>query len=272
MSTPINAPISGTAYPTLSGKPGVTTFSNPPFHPNILNIGSNSTQGLSSIYDVPTPPSSIKLGKGFNSGGNLQRGRLITDPTQNTINGTVSGNVIYQVNFLYNPSTINEARAVDLNSGTLPSAYRVIGDPTQYLTGLNTTISFSLLFDRTFELWDSSYANTDQGNYGVRVDVEALYNLLGINYGTSTAAITGGVVSPTGGNQASNVTVQGPMTIAPCHLYFGGTNQWSLNYYGFVSSFNVTWTHFTSTMVPQRCAVDITFTALPTTTSTLAAP
>jgi hypothetical protein len=263
-STPINAPISGTPYPTLSGKPGVTTFSNPPFHPNILNIPNNLSQ-LDNAGAAAT-------GRGFNSGGNLQRGRLLTDPTQNVYNGNSLGNVQYQVNFLYNPSTITESRGVDLNSGVVPSQYRAIGDPTQYATGLNTTVGFSLLFDRTFELWDAAYIDQDAGKYGVRTDVEALYNLVGINYGSPTSAITGGVVSPTGGAQASNVTVQGTMTVAPCHLYFGATNQWSLNYYGFISSFNVTWTHFTFAMVPQRCAVDIQFTVLPTTTSSLVAP
>lgn len=266
-STPINAPISGTPYPTLSGTPGSTIFSNPPFHPNILNINSSYKAGNN---DSVNPP--LGTGFGYNSGGNLQRGRLLTDPTSNIYNGNSLGNVQFQVNFLYNPSTINESRGVDLNSGVVPSQYRAIGDPTQYATGLNTTVGFSLLFDRTFELWDRSYANTDSGKYGVRADVEALYNLVGINTGASTASITGGVVSPTGGSQSSNVTVQGTMTVAPCHLYFGATNQWSLNYFGFISSFNVTWTHFTSAMVPQRCAIDIQFTVLPTTTSSLVAP
>lgn len=268
MSTPINAPITGTPYPTLSGKPGNVTFSNPPFHPNILNITSSYKAGNNNSVNPP-----IGSGFGYNSGGNLQRGRLLTDPIQTTDwNNKSLGTAAYQVNFLYNPSTITESRGVDLNSGVVPSAYRNVQDPSQYVTGMNSTIGFSLLFDRTFELWDSGYANTDAGKYGVRADVEALYNLVGINQGATTASPTGGVFVPTGGTTAAGqtITVQGVMTVVPCHLYFGATNQWSLNYYGYINSFNVTWTHFTSAMVPQRCAVDIQYTVLPSTTSTFA--
>ena len=263
MSTPINAPITGTPFPQLSGKPGTTIFSNPPFHPNILNINNSYKAGNNNSVNPP-----LASGFGYNSGGNLQRGRLITDLAPYSSAAGEKASVIYQVNFLYNPSTISESRSIDMNNDALPAQYRYQGDPGQYKMVLNTTVGFSLLFDRTFELWDSSYLNTDAGKYGVRADVEALYNLLGINYSASnTAANTG---AGTGGpSNMANVTVQGAMMVRPCHRYFGATDQWSLSYYGFITNFNVTWTHFTSAMVPQRCAVDIAFNALPITTSNL---
>lgn len=266
MSTPINAPIQGTPYPSLSGTPGTTIFSNPPFHPNILNINTSFQAGNN---DSVNPP--LASGFGYNSGGNLQRGRLITDLSPLTNGVKEKHSVIYQVNFLYNPSTINESRGLDLNNTPLPSQYRVQGDPGAFKVPLQATLGFSLLFDRTFELWDRSYANTDAGKYGVRVDVEAFYNMLGINSASTSTASTG---AGTGGSQASaNVTVQaGPMSVQPVHLFFGATNQWALSYYGFITNFAVTWTHFTSAMIPQRCAVDIQFNLLPITDSSLLTP
>jgi hypothetical protein len=266
MSTPVNAPIQGTPYPALSGTPGTTIFSNPPFHPNILNITNSYKAGTNRSVDPP-----LASGFGYNSGGNLQRGRLITDLAPLTSGAKETHSIIRQVNFLYNPSTIAESRNLDLNNTPLPSQYRVQGDPGAFKVPLNATLGFSLLFDRTFELWDSGYASTDAGKYGVRVDVEAMYNLLGINAPATSTASTG---AGTGGAQASaNVTVQaGPMSVQPVHLFFGATNQWSLSYYGFITGFDVTWTHFTSAMVPQRCGIDIQFNILPITDSNLLNP
>jgi len=245
-------PISGGVfYPTLSGKPGSITYQNPPFHKNILNIGGNNT--------AVRPPISDKAG--FNPGGNLQRGMLVTGPGVSQANSSNT----YIVNFLYNPATISESRGIDLNNGVLPSSYRNIGDPGQYITGLSTSISFTLLFDRTFEVWDSAYIGTQAGTYGCRVDIEAFYNLLGINQ--LKANVPTVVVPKPGQTGKQNVVTQGPMLMAPCNLYFGAQNTGALSYYGFVQEIDITWSHFTQTMTPVRAEVDVAFTALPTTAS-----
>lgn len=270
MTTPIE-PISGTAYPSLvvGGKPGKQVFQNPPFDPRILNIaGGNQTvappSNAGTVYIGPTANPSPY--------GTLQRGRLVSG-------GTIAGGTpgpTFIVNFLYNPSTIYESRSIDLNNAPLPANQRNPDDPSTWQTPLNTTVSFSLLFDRTFELWDKSYKQTIQGLYGCRADVEALYNLTGINQpsvGTPTSTTT----PTTGNNTASNpsnynVTLQGSMISNPVNLYFSPNNKGGLAYFGYLSSMSITWTHFSSAMTPQRCEVDLTLTAYPTTSASYTGP
>lgn len=251
-----NEPISGQPYPTsvLSGTPGKVIFSNPPFHPNILNIGGNNSK------INPTPAN----GKNPN-GGILRRGFLVAGA--GVINGYTS-NIQYKVNFLYNPSTIEETRTLDLNNNTLPAYARNPDDPGSYVSALNTSVYFSLLFDRTFELWDSSYANTQAGTYGVRADVEAFYNLLGINQPATTTATIPQNPSIVGPANSNAITVQGYMQYVPSMLYFGDSVQGTLSYFGYVTEIDVTYTHFTSEMVPMRCAIDVTFMGLANTGAT----
>jgi hypothetical protein len=244
-----NEPISGTQYQAIGGKPGTIVYQNPPFHPNILTVG-----GANKAIN-PSPNNQFNTG-----GGSLYRGLLIGGA--GAIKGA-KGSTQYRVNFLYNPSTISESRSIDLNSGVLPSYARNPDDPGTYATTLNTTLGFSLLFDRTFELWDKSYKDSLSGVYGVRVDIEAFYNLLGINQ--LSVQNTSSVVPFTGTGdvpgRATNV-VQGPMTFSPVKLIFGNHSKGALSYFGYVSSIDITYTHFTSTMTPARCAVDVGFTVL----------
>jgi hypothetical protein len=155
MATKIpSEPISGTVFPLIKGKPGIFVFENPPFHPNILNVGG---------ANKATNPT---LNSDFNpGGGSFHRGLIMAGA--GVVKG-FGGNTQYKVNFLYNPSTIQETRSLDLNNGVLPAYARNPDDPGTYATSLNTTVSFSLLFDRTYELWDKSYQSTIGGAYGVR--------------------------------------------------------------------------------------------------------
>ena len=263
MSTPTE-PISGRVYPpiALTAKPGQQVFQNPPFHPNILNVAGGNTNILPSsnagtVYVGPTAnPSPF---------GNFQRGKV-------TSGGSVPGSTpgpTFACNFLYNPSTIYENRAIDLSGITLPAWQRNAGDPLQFATGLATNISFDLLFDRTFDLWDKSYKETTAGVYGVRADIEALYNVCGINQPTTTTATTtaGGVQGPVANQSYSNITVQGPMLQNPMNLFFAPNNRGALAYYGFINSLAISWSHFSSSMTPMRCTASIQFTALPTIAS-----
>jgi hypothetical protein len=241
-------PISGSVFPVIKGKPGVTVFQNPPFHPHVLNVG-----GANAVIRP-------KIANDFSVGtGNFHRGMIAGG--EDIIPG-VKGGIQYKINFLYNPSTIAESRGLDLNSGVLPAYKRNPDDPGSYATSLNTTVNFSLLFDRTFELWDSSYQDTLAGQFGVRVDVEAFYNLLGIN--TMDSSVT---TRDNTGNKSAHV-VQGPMTFTPVYLYFGNNSDNALSYFGYITEIDITYTHFAANMVPIRCAVNVTFTVLPNLTST----
>lgn len=247
MVTPIE-PIGGNSYPSavvspnvLKGKPGITVFSNPPFDPRILAVG-----GANRAVN----PS---LSQDFNSQGkSLHRGMLVTGAGVNKNDTT---NVQYRVNFLYNPSTISESRTLDLNNQALPQIARKQDDPGQYATGMNAAVSFSLLFDRTYELHDSQYQGTIQGIYGVRSDVEAFFNLCGINQPTPQTTLLGGT--------NNSYIIQGPMKINDAMLYFGTNSRGALSYYGYINELDITYTHFSAKMVPSRCAVDVTFVLLP---------
>lgn len=230
-------PISGT-YQTISGQPGYGIVQNPPFHPNILNIPLRqlSTNSPGS-YDY-----------------SLYRGLMSTRAIQGP--GLPANQ--YKVNFLYNPSTIAESRSLDLNNQIYPSYARNPDDPGQHKTGLNATVSFSLLFDRTYELWDSSYVGTDAGTYGVMVDVNAFYNLLNINQVNVNSPVSLATSEFAAQNKFALI-VQGTMSAIPIDLYFGYQSAGALKYFGYVTEFDITYTHFTQKMVPQRCAINVGF-------------
>ncbi|WP_326787079.1 hypothetical protein [Streptomyces sp. NBC_00151] len=244
-------PISGGQYPVLKGKAGNVVFENPPFHPNILNVGgaNRATQpARTDDYNVGTSKS-------------FHRGVMVAGAG---INASWPGNITFRINFLYNPSTIQESRSVDVTSGVLPNWARNPDDPGQYNTPLQSVINFSLLFDRTYELWDQSYRETLAGVFGARVDVEAFYNLMGVNALVSeTTPQHGTIPAPLQTSGRVGTVVQGPMQMVPARIYFGQNSTGALNYYGYISTFDVTYTHFNSMMTPSRCAINVGFTILP---------
>jgi hypothetical protein len=131
-------------------------------------------------------------------------------------------------------------------------------------------VGFSLLFDRTYEMWDSNYTDTIPGVFGVRADVEAFYNLMGINQpvSQSKSAIVGKTDLPGIPTGIADVVVQGPMRMVPSLLSFGNHSTGTLEYFGYISNFDVTYTHFTQKMVPVRCAINVGFTVMPPVTNT----
>lgn len=237
-------PISGQLIPTLKGKPGFLLSQNPPFHPAILNVGGGNklTQPVDSSNVYPD--------------GTLYRGLM-----SNRIDKNAPGaaQIQYKVNFLYNPSTIEETRSLDINSEVLPTIARNPGDPSAYKTGLATNVSFSLLFDRTYELWDSSYNIADEGIFGCLVDVNAFYNLLGINTLTSASSLNLRGIEGAKITASNSLVVSGPMTAVPVDLYFGYQSQGALKYFGIVTDLDITYTHFTQKMVPMRVGIGVNF-------------
>lgn len=238
-------PIAGQEWNRLKGQPGYDLVQNPPFDSRILNLPMRQ---VSQQVDANGKPV-----KGGFKDSTLYRGAIISKETP------VKGAPKVKVNFLYNPSTINESRSLDMNNPVLPDYQRVPGDTSNYIGPLNTSVGFSLLFDRTYELWDSKYQGTDVGTFGVQVDTNAFYALLGINQKQNVKGVRGA--------KSYNLVVQGPMLFSPCDLYFGYGSPGGLHYYGYVSSLNITYTHFSQQMVPMRCAMDIGFTVYPTNTT-----
>jgi hypothetical protein len=113
------------------------------------------------------------------------------------------------------------------------------------------TLSFDLLFDRTYEMYGASPSFYDEAAVkGVLADVEALYNVTGAYDVTAKGA---------------KQKVLRAMQPNPCTFFFGGSASGAgllanntLSYYGIVTGLTVTYTHFSREMIPQRCGLNLT--------------
>ena len=138
------------------------------------------------------------------------------------------------------------------------------------------------MYDRTYELNSGAYnaegqivkgsaATPAPGNLtadptvvGVLADVLQYYYFTGMMLQGSavTNQSATGIIDVTGGQYNANYSAnQGFMMMVPCWVFFGGQN--NINYYGYISEWDVTFTHYTQYMVPMRCVIDVTFTMLP---------
>lgn len=219
-------------------------YSNPPFDARITKIPMLQY----SLYG-----GTDKLYRGY-----------ITDQTP----ARTSGN-FYKLNFLYNPSTVSENRSIDANNQGILPQYARADDPTPTpLLPLNASVSFSLLFDRTFEMWDMSYHGSNVGSMGVLADVLILFGMVGITQVTNGSVDTSKPITVPGPGGANlNVdSLTGVMQYIPVYTYFGSawaSSYNNLKYYGYINSIGVTWTHWSQDMIPMRCGVSISMTLLP---------
>lgn len=196
------------------------------------------------IYNVMGLQKSIK-------GSGLTRGRIL----QVDADGS---HTRYGCNFLYNPSAIQASHSID--TSVVP-----VSDPndlSKLIVPLQQSVNFSLLFDRTYETWDSKYNAETVGQYGVHADVLALYNIVGITISLAAlgeASGDDGAQGLTTRGTKVNVTPVSPMVYTPVRVFFGGP----LKYYGVITSLGITYSHWTQNMIPSRCSADITLSLLP---------
>lgn len=258
-----------------------------------------------------------------------------------------------QLTFLYNPSSLSVSHQISTSDAAADPSYRTPVDQSigTILGATGTSVGFTLLFDRTYEVSNPGNFGTRLAELGCAVDVNALYAITGIlnsmsptdisNLGIGTSAngtltsnpltannskaeaIAQSVVKQTPQNpnnplgkvdtsyvtqatiadltanditkqllaakivkalQAANLSTSDlptspPSTASPTVTnllpagdYFGymqmkrviavfGTQRKSWNpaleYYGWINSMNIEYTHWTQNMVPVRCAVDI---------------
>jgi hypothetical protein len=151
---------------------------------------------------------------------------------------------LYACRFLYNPSTLQVSHGISSDQAftPLPKSARDPNDPSTYNIPLGSTASFSLLFDRTYDLMLKKAAGTSAGNQGVERDIQALYYIVGIK------GLKGG----------DNRLITSPMINNTVFVLFGGPD--SLKFYGYISSLAITYTHWTQFMVPVRATAAITLT------------
>jgi hypothetical protein len=172
------------------------------------------------------------------------------------------------VRFLYNPGVVATSYAIDSSQSSTETTllYADPSDQASYLAPMNQTVSFALLFDRSFELWGSYLTNgqpaggksavNDPAVNGVGVDILALkqftYQLAAANQSNAGAQ---------NGNASAGASIQGIMNFIPTWVYFGPPS--GVYYYGFITDFAVQFTQFTQYMVPMRAVVNVDMTLLP---------
>ncbi|MGW3860708.1 hypothetical protein ACWEDZ_04400 [Streptomyces sp. NPDC005047] len=206
------------------------------------------------------------------SGGSygLKRGYMTTAFPKGG-KGVNGKNTFYMLNFLYNPSTISLSHGIDAANQVMPPYTRSDLDTGTPLFASGGTLSFSLLFDRSYEMSDPSQFDTVEGTYGVMADIHVLYNLVGINTPVTS--------TPTGEDDADSSSADaanaiGIMQMYPVWTRFGQPRHTFKNklphlsrmeYLGYVSSLDIVYTHFSQRMTPVRCAVSVSIQLMSTT-------
>lgn len=191
------------------------------------------------------------------------------------------------IRFLFNPSTISTDYNVGNASLQAAMMYTVPGDQGNLLAPLLfQTVSWQLYFDRTYELnfSKSSSAINDPAVIGCQADVYQFMQFTGVlaalnkQQAQSIQGVGGAQVGSTQTGTSGLVRTGGIMMMVPCYVYFGNALQQmnqnvnsanfnavgsQLSFYGYISEWSVTYTHWTSNMVPIRCSISVNFTMLP---------
>ncbi|WP_409238345.1 hypothetical protein [Streptomyces sp. PA5.6] len=165
--------------------------------------------------------------------------------------------------FHYNPSTVSVTHGLDTANMTPAEWQRSEADTGTAVLPIASSCSFSLFFDRTYDIL--AKRKKPQSKYGVMFDINALYNVVGINSKSRTSSAAGessdSESEPSSDAGEIPETVTGPMQMRPVYAHFGGGD--SLFYYGFISNINIDYVHYTQSMIPQRASVSLTITGLP---------
>lgn len=254
----------GTSTTKTTAQKSITTLTQPPFDPRIRTVHQPFLAG----------------------DARFDRGFMVWDEALTGSVGGYSAGSPPSVSFLFNPSTVQASYSISNSSSA--NSTMIFGVPPAGGGGvpyvqLQQSMSFTIMFDRTYELNSPNAAGSGVGSdvaaMGCEVDVRAMKQFTGMfsnqnsptsgfyTGGSAAAATNTEGVAPQTLVQSTGVGVgpqQGLMLMIPSYVYFGssllgGTSQ----YYGYVEEWDVQYTHYTSFMVPIRCVVDISYTLLP---------
>ncbi|MBD0734067.1 hypothetical protein [Streptomyces sp. CBMA29] len=226
----------------------------------------------------------------------FQRGFLQTATRRNPSTGS-RGAKRYRVNFLYNPSDLSESRSVNINDNAtaLPTELKSDADTGQVLGITGASISFSLLFDRTYEVANPQIWNRPEAAMGCYSDITAIFGLVGISQATLRPSATQVPYAPGQGPNNSGVTTTlgpgpttsstttananpeqtyGVMKLNPVFAVFCpvrtldpsgfNTGVSMMRYYGYINTLGIQYTHWTQRMIPVRCVVNVSMALLMT--------
>lgn len=155
----------------------------------------------------------------------------------------------YIFNFHYNPTEINFA--YDFNEDQLTA--EALGTEQSSVPNLvgGASVSFTMRLDRTQEMAAISQGADSPGNLGVLHDLRVLQKLVGALDSGSDGKTNGQIVSvPVNvvfSNQLGN-------PVAPTEATLTSTG---LNFRGYITGMQVTFTQFNYLMVPNRADVDV---------------
>lgn len=229
--------------------------------------GAGTSTGSQSL--VTQPPFDIRMtslafpvtGKEY---GTLARGFMVWEKATGGYNGQA------QVNFLFNPSTVEIDQSVSSSLGAQASAlFAIAGDNQNLVVPLQQYASWSLLFDRTYELWGSYNSTTaapgTPASIGVLADINAMQQFTGMKINNATGS---GLAAGSGGLSGTALppSYTGIMQLIPSYVFFGGQSDMFL--YGYVSEWDVTITHWSQLMIPMRCVINVSWTMLPQSVGT----
>lgn len=274
--------------------------------------GSTSTSGTSSSSTTKSSSLQVTFQPAFasqiqtirqplsSSGDNsivlpntsIQRGFIIQD--KNFV-----GNSVVGFQFQYNPSTISATQTVQTTGAALSYMLATPQDGASVLAPTNTTVAFTVMCDRTYELWKSPFVTSsgqittvtngngigelsnltnDPAMIGCYTDIYQMMQLTGMTQNVNNAQINSGidvsqaVINGGGTIQTSTTgTSTGIMQMIPCWTFVSPTTG-TMTYYGFITEWDYTVTHWTQFMVPMRCAIDVTLQLLPIPTNTISLP
>lgn len=209
------------------------------------------------------PPSQIST----TTGNTLQHGYLVS-AVDTLASSPATPQAKYQLHFLYNPSEVTVSHSASSSNTPLPAVNRPDSTGTP-IVGTGGSLSWNLLYDRTYEVNDPTHPAYYSG---VLYDVTVLYGLVGITTPLNTSTTGTGTDSGSFDTSAAGtVDVTGVMQNFPVWASFGlkrdigarGMPKSALSvmkYFGYVSTLTVTYTHWTQSMIPDRCAIGLGMT------------
>lgn len=195
----------------------ISAHNNLPFHAWVT--GTNATAGLEA--------NSPLLNQGLGLGRGLWRGRIRENNPEVMHPGDSQP---YEVYFMFNPTDI--AVEYGFNTDLIPPQNAAPEDLAVPLMTTGVGMGFSLLFDRTYEVWQGGLDGP--GKYGCLWDVMMMEKLLGLGIQGNYATATG----------------------RPVTVLFGPEDR-SIRTTGYFTQLSVTYGTFDMNMTPTRCRMDV---------------
>lgn len=158
-----------------------------------------------------------------------------------------------RVGFLFNPSSINVNHSIDpglVDDSASGGQNQALGVTLGNTVGIGD-VTLSLLFDRTYEVWNRR-PGSQASKFGVYHDVACFYDMIGLTGAKTTSNLLTQTLLGGGITEAAVYPVS---PARPTRVYANIGS--SLKYYGQITGLNVTYTHWSWDMVPMRCAVDV---------------